>query len=85
MTVGPTLSSRLFYDFELSMQIYARQDAKQHLEPEVPLLFSLFFEAALNHCKSALASAPFKLPQQLQMQSLPKPAHRPASLLALGL
>ena len=40
------------------MQIYARQDAKQCSEPEVPLLFSPFFEAALNHCKSALASAP---------------------------
>ena len=57
MTVGPT-HSRLFYKFELSMQIYARQDAKQCSEPEVPLLFSPFFEAALNHCKSALASAP---------------------------
>lgn len=41
--------SILFYHVELSMQIYARQDAKQCFEPEVPLLLSPFFETALNH------------------------------------
>lgn len=34
----------LFYDFELGMQIYARQDAKQCSEPEVPLLSRPFSE-----------------------------------------
>lgn len=48
----------LFYDFELGMQIYARQDAKQCSEPEVPLLSRPFSGAALSHCKSVLASAP---------------------------
>lgn len=53
----------LFYDFELGMQIYARQDAKQCSEPEVPLLSRPFSGAVLSHCKSVLASAPPYPPQ----------------------
>ena len=64
------------------MQIYARQDAKQCSEPEVPLLFSPFFEAALNHCKSALASAPlYAAPATADAK--PPLARRPAGPPAL--